>query len=348
MTAVAPTTPTAPTPPAATRHPSPAPRLTPWLVRLHRPALCVWAGLVVLLSVALLWLGGPLTDASAAAWEQYNACAGTSKCAYDQPSILLYKEVYSATTIAVLTLPFLVAAWAGATLTSRELETGTAQLTWAQSVSPVRWLTTRLALPAALVLVGTGLVATLHHLAWSAAWGRVDTTKPWSDMPTFYAGGPLTVALALLGLVVGVLVGLLWRRSLPALGTSVAATAGVFALVHTALPHLWPSVTQVRPRGQGGPSGAGILVDEGIVTSTGARLPNPYCGGDDFPDCRTAHDKLDAVGYYRDFHPFSHYWPLQLMATALLCALVGVLVFVAYRVLKSRTGGTPRGARTTS
>lgn len=130
MTAVAPTA------PAATRHPSPAPRLTRWLLRLHRPALCVWVGLVVLLSAALLWLGGPLTDASAAAWEQYNACAGASQCAYDQPAIIRYKEVYSATTFAVVALPFLVAAWAGATLTSREMETGTAQLTWAQSVSP--------------------------------------------------------------------------------------------------------------------------------------------------------------------------------------------------------------------
>ncbi|MFE5718756.1 ABC transporter permease [Streptomyces erythrochromogenes] len=341
MTAVAPTA------PAATRHPSPAPRLTRWLLRLHRPALCVWVGLVVLLSAGLLWLGGPLTDASAAAWEQYNACAGAQNCAYDQPAIIRYKEVYSVTTFAVLALPFLIAAWAGATLTSRELETGTAQLTWAQSVSPVHWLTAKLALPATLVVAGTGLLAALHHLAWSAGKGRVDTAKAWSDFPTFYSGGPLTVALALLGLVVGVLVGLLWHRSLPALGTSVVATTGVFAIVHTALPYLWPSVTQVRNWAQDAPSGAGIVVDEGILTSTGARLPNPYCGGAVFPDCRTVYDKLDAVGYYRDFHPLDHYWPLQLMATALTCAIVAVLVFAAYRVLKSRTGGTPRGASTT-
>ncbi|MFE1826906.1 ABC transporter permease [Streptomyces yangpuensis] len=341
MTAVATTA------PASTRHPSPAPRLNRWLLRLHRPALCVWGGLVVLLSAALLWLGGPLTDASAAAWDQYNACAWAPKCAYDQPAIIRYKEVYSVTTFAVLVLPFLVAAWAGATLTSRELETGTAQLTWAQSVSPVHWLTAKLALPATLVVAGTGLVAALHHLAWSAGEGRIDTAKSWSDFPTFYSGGPLTVALALLGLVVGVLAGLLWRRSLPALGTSVVVTTGVFAVVHTVLPHLWPSVTQVRYRAQGAPSGTGIVVDEGILTSTGARLPNPYCGGPDFPDCRATYDKLDAVGHYRDFHPLSHYWPLQLMATALTCAVVAVLVLAAYRVLKSLTGGTGRGANTT-
>ncbi|MCX4546319.1 ABC transporter permease [Streptomyces sp. NBC_01565] len=332
----------APAPPAATRLPSSPPRLTRWLLRLHRPALYVWAGLVIVLSAALLWLGGPLTEASAAAWQQYNACGGAPTCTYDQPAILRYKEVYSVTTFAVVAVPFLVAAWAGATLTSRELETGTAQLTWAQSVSPVRWLAAHLAVPAVLVTVGTGLLVALHHLAWSAGRGRIDTAKSWSDFPTFYSGGPLTVALALVGLVVGVLVGLLWRRSLPTLVTSVAATTGVIGIVHTALPHLWPSVTQVSSRTQGAPSGTGLAVQQGILTSTGARLSDPYCGGDVFPDCRATYDSLDAVGYFREYHPFSHYWPLQLTAAALTLTLVTLLVFAAFRVLKLRIGGTPR------
>ncbi|MFI9187562.1 ABC transporter permease [Streptomyces goshikiensis] len=342
MTALAPTT------AADTRHPSAPPRLTRWLLRLHRPALYVWAGLVIVLSAALLWLGGPLTDAAGAAWEQYNACGEAPTCVYDQPSIIHYKDVYSVTTFAVLTAPFLVAAWAGATLTSRELETGTAQLTWTQSVSPVRWLTVRLAAPAALVAAGTGLLVALHHLAWSAGEGRIRTAKSWSDFPTFYAGGIVTVALALLGLVVGVLVGLLWHRSLPALATSVAATAGAFTLVNLALPHLWPSVTRVTTRTQGAPSGGGLTVEQGILTSTGARLPDPYCGGDVFPDCRATYDGLDAVGYYHDYHPLSHYWPLQLTATALTLAIGALLVFAAFRVLRSRTGGAPRLGRTTA
>ncbi|MFD9416698.1 ABC transporter permease [Streptomyces goshikiensis] len=338
----------APTASADSRHPSAPPRLTRWLLRLHRPALCVWAGAVIVLSAALLWLGGPLTDAAGAAWEQYDACGGAPTCVYDQPSIIRYKDVYSVTTFAVLAAPFLVAAWAGATLTSRELETGTAQLTWTQSVSPVRWLTVRLAAPAGVVAAGTGLLVTLHHLAWSAGEGRILTAKSWSDSPTFYAGGIVTVALALLGLAIGVLVGLLWRRSLPALIASVVATVGAFTVVNLALPHLWPSVTRVSSRTKGAPSGGGLSVDYGILTSTGARLPDPYCGGDVFPDCRAAYDKLDAVGYYHEYHPLSHYWPLQLTATALTLAIGALLVLAAFRVLRSRTGGVPRGGRTTA
>ncbi|GAA3120088.1 hypothetical protein GCM10020254_78990 [Streptomyces goshikiensis] len=98
----------------------------------------------------------------------------------------------------------------------------------------------------------------------------------------------------------------------------------------------------------GRPVGRGLTVEQGILTSTGARLPDPYCGGDVFPDCRATYDGLDAVGYYHDYHPLSHYWPLQLTATALTLAIGALLVFAAFRVLRSRTGGAPRRGRTTA
>ncbi|MEU5535811.1 ABC transporter permease [Streptomyces sp. NPDC020362] len=334
------------TAPAATRRSSAEPRQTRWLLRLHRPALCVWAGLVIVLSAALLWLWGPLTDAAAAAWRHYDACGMAAKCTYDQPAILRYKDVYLYSTVAVLAVPFLVAAWAGATLTSRELETGTARLTWTQSVSPARWLTARLAVPAALIAVGTSLLVGLHHLARSAGQGRIDTVEAWYDPPAFYAGAPLTVALALVGLAVGALAGLVWRRSLPALITSVVATAGVFVIIHLALPHLWPSVTRISSLRLSAPAGSGLTVDEGVLTSTGARLPDPYCGSILWAPCRARYDKLDAVSYYRDYHPLRDYWPLQLTSTALTLAVGALLVLAAFRLLKRHTGGTPPREKT--
>lgn len=330
------------TAPAPTRRPSAAPRQTRWLLRLHRPALCVWAGLVLVVSATLLWLGGPLTDAAAAAWRQYDACGTAATCAYDQSAILRYKDVLQYATVAVLAVPFLVAAWAGATLTSRELETGTARLAWTQSVSPARWLAAKLAVPAALIAVGTGLLVGLYHLAWSAGRGRsINSAKPWYDIPTFYAGGPTTVALALAGLAAGALVGLVWRRSLPALITSVVTTAGVFGVIHLALPYLWPSVIRASSLRLDAPAGTGLTVDAGVLTSTGARLTDPGCGSSRWPHCRATYDKLDAVSYYRDYHPFSHYWPLQLTTTALTLAIGALLALAAFRMLKRRTVGIP-------
>ncbi|GAB2869515.1 hypothetical protein GCM10027074_41470 [Streptomyces deserti] len=323
---------------AATGRPAPAPRQLRWLLRLHRPALYLWTALVLVTGAALLWLHGPLTDAAAAAWTQYDACgfASSEPCAYDQDAILRYKDVYTYTTAAVLAVPFLVAAWAGGVLSGRELESGTARLAWTQSVSPARWLAARLALPAALVTAGSGLLVLLHHLAWTAGEGRIDTAKPWYDSPTFHANGPTTVALALAGLFAGALAGLVLRRTLAALATAAVAVAALWTAVHLSLPRLWPTVTHVSSL-KHGPSGTGITVAEGLVTSTGARLPDASCGSGLIPECDAAYARMDAVGFYREYHPQSHYWPLHLMATGVLLAVTALLALAAFRLLRHRT-----------
>ncbi|GAA3982156.1 ABC transporter permease [Streptomyces plumbiresistens] len=322
----------APAPPAS----APPPRQLRWLLRLHRPALYAWTGLVVVLGALLLWLGGPLTDASEAAWKQYNAC-GMAACTYDQDAILLYKDVARYTGSAVLALPFLVAAWAGASLIGRELETGTAQLAWTQGVTPTRWLVAKLALPAALVTAGTSLLALLHHLAWSAGRGRVDNTEPWYSIETLYAGGPVLVALALAGLAAGALLGLLLRRSLAALIGSALVTGVLWIGTFLTLPHLWPAVTRVSSL-RDGPSGSGITVAEGLLTADGDRLAIPrYCGSSIDPACGSLFDRLDAVSFYRDYHPRSHSGPLLLVATGILLAVAVLLTVVAFRVLRHRT-----------
>ncbi|AZP18783.1 ABC transporter permease [Streptomyces aquilus] len=320
------------TPPAAG-----TPHLTRWLIRLHRPALLFWTAVVVTVSGVLLWLGGPLADASAAAWRAYNACR-TATCAYDQAAILHYKDVYTYTTYAVLAAPFLVAAWAGAALTGREVETGTARLAWTQSTSPLRWFASRLALPAAVVTAGTGLLVLLHHLAWSAGKGRIDSLKSWYDLPTFYANGPVVVALALAGLVAGALAGLLRRGSLPALVAGLGFTGLLWYGVQLAIPHLWTTSTAVVGLRRFAPAGGGLGVDEGIVTATGAHVSNPTCANSENVECLAFYDKFDAVGWYRDYHPASHYWPLQLTATALVLALTALLTLLAFRLLHRETG----------
>ncbi|MER6752251.1 ABC transporter permease [Streptomyces sp. PDY-4] len=322
--------------PAGTGRPAPAPRQLRWLLRLHRPAVLSGAVLVLLTGAALLWLGGPLTDAAAAAWKQYNACGFTPRCSYDQGAILLYKDVYTYTTIAVLALPFLVAAWAGASLTGRELESGTARLAWTQGVSPARWLASRLALPAVVTAAATGLLVWLHRLAWTAAEGRVDTAKPWNDPATFHANGTVPVGLALAGLTTGVLAGLLLRRAMAALAAAVVALGALWAVADAALPYLWPTVTEVSGL-RDGPTGAGIAVGEGIVTADGGRAAAP-CHSSLMDGCRSTLADLDAVGFYRDFHPAGHYWPLQLAGTGILLLVAALSALAAFRLLRHRTG----------
>jgi hypothetical protein len=328
------------TPPALTGRRTATPHLLRWLVRLHRPALLVWVAFVLVLGALLLWVGGPLTDASAEAWHQYRACK-TESCVYDAGAIGRYKDWYTYTTVAVLAAPVLVAAWSGATLTSRELEHGTAQLAWTQAVSPTRWLAAKLALPALLVAVGSGLLAGLHHWAWSTSQGRIDTAKGWHDLGTYAANGPATAAIALAGLAIGAFWGLFKRDSLAALVGSLLSTGLLWSLVALATPRLWPTVTEVSGLTHNVPAGSGIVVDQGLVTSTGTHLSGHVCGSTTYKPCQIAYAKLDAVSYYNDYHPQSHYWPLQLTATALVLAVAGLLTVATFRLLQRQTGPAP-------
>jgi hypothetical protein len=247
------------TPPVTGRPARTSPHLLRWLLRLHRPALLVWAGFVLVLGALLLWVGGPLTDGAVEGWKQYHACE-SGGCAYDPSAVVRFKDWYTYTTIAVLAVPVLVAAWAGAALTSRELEHGTAQLAWTQSISPARWLAAKLALPAVLVTVGSALLVGLHHWAWSTGQGRLDSAKDWFDIGTYAANGPATAALALAGLATGALFGLLKRNSLVSLVGSLCATAFLWGVMALATPHLWPTVTKLSSLKNTAPAGSGIVV----------------------------------------------------------------------------------------
>ncbi|MFE6827221.1 ABC transporter permease [Streptomyces sp. NPDC057690] len=312
-----------------------------WLFRLHRPALYVWIAVVAVLAVGLLWLGGPLTDASAAAWQEYNEfCLKRGSCHYDPDAIVRYKDVYGYTTGALTALPFVVAAWAGAALFGRELEHGTAQLAWTQGLSPVRWLAVKLIVPAALVTAGTGLLVALHRLMWSAGDGRIDTAKSWYDSLTLHTNGPTTVAFALTGLTAGALGGVLLRRTLPALTLALVSVAATRFLVELVMPHLWPAVTRVSSLADGY-RGSGLGVDSGLVTATGAHIADPGCGT--ASDCNTVYADLDVTGFYKTYHPESHFWPLQLTTTALVLTVAAALAVAAFVLLRRATATAARG-----
>ncbi|MFK0140335.1 ABC transporter permease [Streptomyces murinus] len=315
------------------------PRQTRWLLRLHRPALYTWAVLWIALIALLLALDGPLLNAAADAWRQYESCTTSERCSYDQNAILRYKDYYNYATIALNVLPFLLAAWAGAALTGRELESGTARLAWTQATSPARWLAVRLAVPALGVTVCTGLLAWLHHRAWTASQGRIESAKEWYDRFTFHAGGPTLAAMALAGLAAGALAGLLLRRTLPALAVGLVAVGVVRWLMELAMPHLWPAVTRLSTVDQGF-LGKGMVVDQGMVTASGAHVPPPTC--DSVASCATAFDRF--AGRYNTYQPQSHLWGLQLTTTALTLAVAALLVTGCFLVLRRQTG-TLRAAR---
>ncbi|MGX1914008.1 hypothetical protein ACWIID_35015 [Streptomyces phaeochromogenes] len=306
------------------------------VLRLHRSALWLWLLLVVALAAAMLWAYGPGYDAAVA--DVREQCRDSVEACHfpNGPWLNKYDTTVAFTTLAVAYFPFLVAVWAGAALTGRELENGTAQLAWTQSVSPTRWLAAKLAVPALLITAGTAVLVPLHRLMWNR--GAELLWADWYDENTFHASGTVTLAYALCGLALGALAGLVVGRALPALGVAFAALLPVFYLGNEYRVSLWPTVTATDTKIPGLPSQA-LDLEHGVITTEGTRIGNNLActdsdGAADLKRCMTDAGISD---FWTTYHPKSHYWPLQLAETGVVLAVAALAVTAAFVLLRRRT-----------
>jgi small basic protein len=301
-----------------------------WTVlRLHRIAGRLWIAYVAVTAALLLWLWGPGT----AGLDITGHCdpATANGCTAKGATADAYQYVLTLTDNLITVVPVAVAVFAGGLLIGRELSRGTAELAWTQSVTPVRWLAAKLALPAAFLVVGTTILMLLRRLVASEAPGLSD--HRWYGSTQLYnVLGPTAVALPLLGLAIGAMVALLTRRTLPAATYSLIATVVVVGALDAVRDRLWPTVTVTGDVNEGYQYFAGSLVSEGAVTASGARISDPLCVDD--RACRTAHN---VTGFYREGHPPSHFWPLQLVETTLVLALTAAATATAFWLLRRRT-----------
>ncbi|MFD4877810.1 hypothetical protein ACFWOB_31195 [Streptomyces sp. NPDC058420] len=313
MTALA-TTPTARTRAAGPVHA---------VLRLQRGVLIVWAVVFTVTAGVLLWAYGPGGNAAAADWKRECSAHG---CDWSAP-ITNYHLAYAGAEFVIGFIPYLAALVAGAVV-GRELENGTARLAWTQGISPTRWLATTLAVPAALITAGSTVLVLLHRLLYDAH--QVPVTWSWWNEATFVPNGTLAIAFPLLGLAIGALAGLLRRRLVTSMGLAFAATALALTTLGFARPHLWPWATTTGSDYETPPNV--LYGDGGAVTSTGAHIADPMCR--DSTACLKAHD---VTGFYSEYHPASHFWPLQLVETGIALALTALVLGVAFTLLRRRT-----------
>lgn len=205
--------------PTATSTPAVAwlPRLLLGIVRLHRTGL---------LSIALIYLA-------------FTAMALDVVHQVGHPRTVIYanevfnSRLYFLAEYAVY-LPILVAVFIGAPLLARSIETGTYRFAWTQSIGRRRLVATTLAvyvaeLTALSILLGFALSRLSYVL--SPQFGDV-----WQDR-VFFASPWMLAVSSVIGLLVGVLLGLVIRRVLPALA---ATTAVIITLVDTTWTVLYP------------------------------------------------------------------------------------------------------------
>lgn len=229
-------------------------------------------------------------------------------------------------------LPCGIAACAGAVLIGRELEDGTATLAWTQSVSPVRWLAMKLAVPAVALLGGTAVLTLMFRWVWVS--GPDGGVNRWNS-EYFHAAGTVGPAYVLFGLALGALAALLMRRTLPAMGLALVGIGLAYKLGDGVRSSLWPA-SEVR-----GPWDATLnhvyQLDLGMITESGEHVSGLNCTGQAVPgDLSTCLSDHGAFDFYAKIHPTSHYWPIQLVETGIVLALAAAAVAAAFWVLRRR------------
>lgn len=300
------------------------PRGTAWVgLRQHRPAL--WTVLLVVgLAIgcaiaARVWVGSAGISVSCG-----KGCLSTTEAAgwFD------WAQRYVGGT-AIL-LPLLVAAFTAGPLIARELESGTYRLAWTQSVSPARWLATRLVWTTALAVAGTVLLVVTFRWSWSYPLEGSFLGRSWFGRDVYPALGVTAVAHVLLAVAVGAFAAVLVRRTLPAMAAGLVTTAGIgfgFALVR---PYLWPTATSVD---RVSVSGDGWVTQRGVVLADGNRMTQEQCWDIGLRKSPCLSQSPDIVPF-AEYHPTSHFWPLQLVETGIVLLLAAACVFATFKVLR--------------
>ncbi|GAA2635801.1 MULTISPECIES: ABC transporter permease [Streptomyces] len=294
--------------------------------RQHRRALwgvpaVVAAGLVAVVALRS-WAEGP------------NSGGAGGPVPNDGYQMLRLCMEYAGTCL--LFLPLLVGAFVAGPVTARELESGTWRLALTQSTTPKTWLGSKVAVAAAVSVLGGAALAGVYRLGWARVTGSYQLH--WADRGVYEASGPVLVAYCLLGVALGVLVGQLVRRTLAAMALTGMLTGLVMLGLGALRWSLLPVETATMPvRGnlfEVLPSSA-LMTDTGLLTSTGERLPEYACF-ERTHHLSTCPSDMDVTGWYVEFHPASHYWPTQLLESSLVLALAGAALFFAFRLVGAR------------
>ncbi|NEB18132.1 transporter [Streptomyces coelicoflavus] len=265
------------------------------------------------------------------------------------------QSLYYTGLLVVYAVPAVIGMFWGAPLIARELETGTHYLAWNQGVTRTRWLATKLGLGAVASMTAAG-VTSLAVSWWSSpidravnSGGATDTYFPRLDPVAFAARGVVPMAHAAFAFVLGVALGLVIRRTLPAMATTFTLYAAIQLAVPMWLrPHLAAASQTTVPIE---PDGAPISIQDGaeqIVahpevpgawetaqqTLNAAGQPAPVPSS--FADCLRTESgppalqqidgcvaDLGALGYKQQvtYQPADNFWPLQWAETGLYLGL---------------------------
>ena len=156
----------------------------------------------------------------------------------------VYPALFFVGMVILVILPAIIGAFWGAPLVARELETGTYRLAWNQDVTRTRWMAVKLGGVGLAAIATSGLLSLLF--SWwagpiNAAGGFPNNFSQFVRMtPLMFASqGIVPAAWAALAFVLGVVAGILVRRTIAAMAITIVVVALLQILwPHFVRPHL--------------------------------------------------------------------------------------------------------------
>ena len=294
--------------------------------RQHRSQAVACLGVLVALAVYAILLGTSMRTAFGQ--DGLISCLARSHLTGCPASIQTFtnrfgSEVNVAFWSVLLILPGLVGVLVGAPLIARELEYGTWRLAWSQTVSRARWLTVKLGLvTAGLVVFGAVMTAliTWYRAPMDRITGRF--------LPNIYDfEGLVLTAYILAAFGFAVLAGLLIRRSIPAMVAAFIPWLAIRLVIEFLLrPHFEAPLVfrQVCPQNSACFGGVGL----GFLPSVTGHIGDWVLrSGPPLPGNQAGNTYL--------YQPADRFWTFQFIEAgifvALTAAALGATIWLLHR-----------------
>jgi hypothetical protein len=296
-------------------------------------AAAILAALAVLLIVNGLALHHAY-QAGLAACRAAGTCGGLQQQLFRKEGTIV--EIINLTIIA----PAIIGMFLGAPLVARDLEQHTSKLIWTQAITRRRWLLAKLGWLGLAAVAWTAAIAALVTW-WSGPLNALGHQQFWPGQ--FDIQGIVPAAYSLFAFTLGAAAGMLTRRTVIALGITLAAFTGTRVVITTYLrPRYLPPATAALlpgPHTAYDVAGSWTLGQQPNVragTGHGHVMPHLSQAG-----CHLTHFACMAAAGIRQvftFQPATRYWTFQGIETALYLILAAALVAAALTSLRHADG----------
>ena len=316
-------------------------------LRQFRAQAIVALSLLIVAAVVLAVTGPRLADLAAA--------TGTA------PRSNFYRLLPQVLNWGLLAVPALMGIFWGAPLVARELETGTFRLAWTQSVTRTRWLAVKLGVIGLSCMIVAGLFSLMVSW-WASPLDKINLDR--FDLLLFGERAIAPIGYALFAFMLGVTIGVLIRRILPAMAVTIGAFIAVrLAVTYWVRPHLMaPSQMSLDFKSPMVDQMLHITQDLHVHAGAGAHIPDAWVysaqlvdraghvlTNDDLgifanlgakgslPDPRMVIDKIaETYHVLVTYQPADRYWIFQAGETAIFVGLALILAVVCFWWVRRR------------